>query len=97
MVLTYYSIDEAKARLEELGVAKEGHWPKVLDQAVDDLKEMMEKMNGSEEKEKQLKAWLKDIEEIGTTHCTEPGSAYEALKGLGSTLGTFEIFANCLV
>lgn len=80
-----------------MGVAKEGHWPKVLDQAANGLKEGIEKMDGLEKKEKRLKAWFKDKEKIGTTPCIEPSSAYEALEGLAATLGTSEVVALCLI
>ena len=54
-------------------------------------------MDGLQKKEERLKTWFKDIKEIGTAPCIEPGSTYEALEGLAATLATFETVELCLV
>ena len=84
-------------RLEELGVAKDGQWFKALDDASHELKYVIDRLDGLESEEGRLKAWFDDIARIENTPCTEPGSAYAALEGMATTLGSFETHSLCLV
>ena len=90
-------MNQVKARLEKLGVAKEGPWAKALDAAANDLKEVIEKMDELGKKDDLFKRWCDDIAQIGTTACVEPGSSHKALEGLAITIGTFEIVTRCMV
>lgn len=62
-----------------------------------DLRGMTEEMTSLEEKENRLKAWFKEIEDIGNTPDIEPGSARKALEGLADNLGSMRNIALCLV
>ena len=54
-------------------------------------------MDRLEKKEDRLKAWFKNIEDIGATPCIEPGSSSEALEGFATVLGTAESIEHCVV
>ena len=83
--------------LEELGVEEMREWPKILDDARGEMKQVAEKMYALEEREAVLGVWFKDMKAIGTIPCIEPGNNRAALEGLAVVLGTFAVLTKCLV
>ena len=74
-----------------------GEWPKILNDAREEMKQVTEKMYALEEREVVLKQWFKDMKEMGTMPCIEPGKNLAALDSLAVVLGTFAILTKCLV